>query len=223
MNKLAIFALVAAAPLLGAATVASGHYYGQYKDGVYTAPGKLFRVSSPFPDEPVVSDGREPENHNAGAVSFIDDAGRLLGILYMDNKGSAAGDGAGPDATRQLSDWFRDTGFPRLYRVSVPDAKVLREEAGEIRGQPAWIAVAYLPKSSPLGTVIPNSYDLKRNDSWRGIAVIPHGKRYYLLQTELRVEKLAPRDFQYDADAADWNQFVPELEALYDRIEFLKP
>jgi len=39
----------------------------------------------------------------------------------------------------------------------------------------------------------------------------------------LRVEKLAPPDWSYDAEAANWNGFVPELEALYDRIEFLKP
>lgn len=92
MNKLALYAIVALAPLLCAATVASGHFYGRYQDGVYTAPGKLFRMTAP----------------------------------------------------------------------------------------------------------------------------------HFLLQTELRVEKLEGSDFSYDADAADWNTFVPELEALYDRIEFLK-
>ena len=54
------------------------------------------------------------------------------------------------------------------------------------------------------------------------MAVVARGKHYYLLQTELRVEKLAAPDWSYNADAADWNAFVPELEALYDRIEFLK-
>jgi hypothetical protein len=221
MNKLALYALVAVAPLLGAATVSSGHLYGYYKDGIYTAPGKLFRVSSPFPDEPTVSDGREPANNNAGALSFIDSAGRLLGILYMDNKG--AGSGADADAAKQIGSWFRDTGFPGFFRASVPDAKILREAPGEIGGQPAWIAVALLPKSSPLGQVVPHSYDVIRNDSWRGMAVVARGKRYYVLQTELRIEKLADPNFRFDAEAADWNAFVPELEALYDRIEFLKP
>lgn len=223
MNKLALYAIVALAPLLGAATVSSGHLYGNYKDGVYTAPGKLFRVSSPFPDDPTVSDGREPENHNAGALSFIDSAGRLLGVLYMDNKGAGSGQESGTDAARQIGEWFRDTGFPGFFRVSVPDAKILREASGEIGGQPAWIAVAHLPNSSPLGLNVRNSYEVIRNDSWRGMAVIARGKRYYVLQTELRIEKLAGPNWQYDADAADWNVFVPELEALYDRIEFLKP
>ena len=221
MNKLAVIAAVVAAPFLCASTVTQGHLYGRYSDGVYLAPGKLFKMSSPFPDQPVVSDGRQPENNNAGAVSFIDDAGRLLGVLYMENKSDSAE--AKADATRQLGDWFRDTGFPRFFQANVPDAKVLRDEAGTIDGQPAWIAVAHVPNGSPLGLSTKDSYDVKRNDSWRGMAVVAHGKHYYLLQTELRVEKLAPPDWRYDADAANWNGFVPELEALYDRIEFLKP
>jgi hypothetical protein len=220
MNKLALVAALIAAPFLLAATTAQGHLYGRYNDGVYLAPGKLFKVSSPFPDEPIVSDGRQPENNNAGAVSFIDVAGRMQGILYMENKDKSEGT---PDATRQLADWFRDTGFPRFFQVSVPDAKVLRDESGTIAGQPAWIAVAHVPNGSPLGLKVKDSYEVQRNDSWRGMAVVARGKHYYLLQTELRVEKLAGPDWSYDAQAQDWNQFVPELEALYQRIEFLKP
>jgi hypothetical protein len=217
MNKIALYATVALAPLLCAATVTSGHLYGRYNDGVYTAPGKLFRISSPFPDQPIVSDGQEPKNNKAGAISFIDSAGRLQGVLYMQNK-----DGGNAEAPKQLGDWFRDTGFPRFFQVSVPDAKVLRDEAGSIAGKPAWIAVAHLPNGSPLGTPIKNSYDLQRNDSYRGRAVVAHGDRYYLLQTELRIEKLAGPEWFYDEEAANWNVFVPELEALYQRIEFLK-
>ena len=178
-------------------------------------------MSSPFPEQPIVSDGRQPDNNNAGAVSFIDEAGRLLGVLYMENKAKSSD--AKADATRQLGDWFRDTGFPRFFQANVPDAKVLRDEAGTIDGQPAWIAVAHVPNGSPLGLSAKDSYDVRRNDSWRGMAVVARGKHYYLLQTELRVEKLAPPEWSYDAEAANWNGFVPELEALYDRIEFLKP
>ncbi len=221
MNKPAVLLAVVAAPFLLAATTAEGNLYGRFSNGVYLAPGKLFKMSSPFPDQPIVSDGRQPDNNHAGAVSFIDDAGRLLGVLYMENK-DGPGDASG-DATRQLADWFRDTGFPRFFQVSVPDAKVLRDEAGTIDGQPAWIAVAHVPNGSPLGLSTKNSYEVRRNDSWRGMAVVAHGKHYYLLQTELRVEKLASPDWSYDADATDWNGFVPELEALYNRIEFLKP
>jgi len=219
MNRIALLAAIVAAPFLCAATVSQGNLYGRYYDGVYQAPGKLFKMSSPFPEEPIVSDGQQPENNHAGAVSFIDQSGRLLGVLYMENKDAAAGS----DATRQLADWFRDTGFPRFFQSGIPDAKVLRDEAGTIAGQPAWIAVAHVPNASPLGVAVKNSYDIKRGDSWRGMAVVARGKHYYLLQTELRVEKLAAPDWSYDANATDWNAFVPELEALYGRIEFLKP
>ena len=219
MNRITLLAAIIAAPFLCAATVSQGNLYGRYNDGVYLAPGKLFKMSPPFPEEPIVSDGQQPENNHAGAVSFIDQSGRLLGVLYMENKDGAAG----ADATRQLADWFRDTGFPRFFQSGIPDAKVLRDEAGTISGQPAWIAVAHVPNASPLGVTVKNSYDIKRSDSWRGMAVVARGKHYYLLQTELRVEKLAAPDWSYDANAADWNAFVPELEALYGRIEFLKP
>ena len=218
MNRITFLAAIIAAPFLCAATVLQGNLYGRYNDGVYQAPGKLFKMSSPFPEEPIVSDGQQPENNHAGAVSFIDQSGRLLGVLYMENM-----DPAGADATRQLADWFRDTGFPRFFQSGIPDAKVLRDEAGTIAGQPAWIAVAHVPNASPLGVAVKNSYDIKRSDSWRGMAVVARGKHYYLLQRELRVEKLAAPDWSYDANATDWNAFVPELEALYGRIEVLKP
>lgn len=222
MNKLVVCATVALAPFLLAATATQGNLYGRYNDGVYQAPAKLFRMSAPFPDDPVVSDGREPENNNAGAVSFIDSAGRMLGVLYMENRGAGKAAGDANDS-RHLADWFRDTGFPRFFQANVPDAKVLRDQAGQIDDQPAWIAVAHVPNGSPLGVSVKGSYDVQRNDSWRGMAVVARGKHYYLLQTELRIEKLAALDWNYDQDAAKWNVFVPELEALYDRIEFLKP
>ena len=75
MNKIAVIAAVLAAPFLLAATPAAGNLYGRFNDGVYLAPGKLFKMSAPFPDDPIVSDGRQPENNNAGAVSFIDMTG----------------------------------------------------------------------------------------------------------------------------------------------------
>jgi hypothetical protein len=180
-------------------------------------------VSSPFPDEPVVSDGREPENHNAGAVSFIDGMGRLNGILYMDDEGYEVPAGQGDGAARRLGEWLRDRGFPGFFKVSLPGSKILREEAGEIGGRPAWVGVAYLPQGSPLGYGERDSYEVKRSDSWRGMAVVRNGRHIYLLHTELRIEKIAGPEWTYNADSADWNAFLPELEALFQRIEFLKP
>lgn len=223
MNRKALCAIVALAPFLCAATAIQGNLYGRFNDGVYIAPGKLFRVRSPFPEEPIVSDGREPANFNAGAVSFIDQMGRLNGILYMENDGYGLPAGEGAEAAKTLGSWLRDRGFPSFFKTSLPGSRILRDEAGRIAGKPAWIAVAHLPQGSPLGYAARDGYDVKRNDSWRGMAVVEHGRHIYLLHTELRIEKLAGPDWSYDADAADWNTFLPELEALYQRIEFLKP
>lgn len=44
-----------------------------------------------------------------------------------------------------------------------------------------------------------------------------------MLHAELRIEKNSGPEWTYNADNADWNGFLPELEALYQRIEFLKP
>src|SRR5262245_4049453 len=199
MKARTLVATAALATFLCAATALAtqGRIYGYFKDGVYTAPGKLFKVSSPFPEEPMVSDGREKENNNAGAVTFIDISGRLNGILYMENDAKLAAASEGATYTRQLGSWFRDTGFPGFFKVSIPDAKILREAEGQIAGQPAWIAVAHLPKASPLGLRAYNSLETVRKDSWRGMAVVAHGKHFYLLQTELRVEALAEPGWTY--------------------------
>jgi len=223
MNRKYVYAIAALAPLLCAATVVQGHLYGRYKDGIYYAPSKLFTVSSPFPDDPVVSDGREPENNNAGAVSFIDQMGRLNGILYMEAKGYKVPADQGAETAKTLASWLHDTGFPSFFKTSLPGSKILRDEAGQVAGKPAWIAVAHLPNGSPLGLSDKDGYVVKRNDSWRGMAVVASGKHIYLLHTELRIEKLAAPGWNYDAQAADWNSFLPELEALYQRIQFLKP
>ena len=73
-------------------------------------------------------------------ASFIDQAGRLNGVLYMENK----------DDTNPAAGLTRRATLPtgsvtrasRVLPVRVPDAKVLREATGMIEGQPAWIAVA---------------------------------------------------------------------------------
>jgi hypothetical protein len=211
-----LLAVLSAAP-----AQAAGRILGTFKDGVYTNHEKLFTVQSPFPEEPTILDGRDPENDGAGAVSFIDDFGRLLGILYMKNRdprNDASADAA--VAQEMLRDWYRDKGFPSLFKVSLPKARILREEPGQILGKPAWIAVAYLPGGSPLGLRVHGEDELVHGDSWRGMAVVTQGERFYLLMTELRVEALATKDWTYDPQADDWNAFLPQLENLYSRITF---
>jgi len=219
MNKLTLSiaaALVAAA--LVAAPAQAGRILGFFSDGVYQDPLKIFTVRSPFPGKPTVNDGIEPDNNGAGAVSFIDPSGELRGILYMNNQIRNARE----ITPQELRDWFRETGFPKFFKVSLPNAEILRDEPGEIDGHPAWIAAAYLPGGSPLGKIVYGVDEPVHGDSWRGMAVVAHDQRLYLLTTELRVEALATPDWKYDAESADWNQFMPQLVDLYKRIDFLK-
>ena len=204
--------------LICAVPAQAGKILGYFTDGVYQNPQKLFTVRSPFPGTPAVLDGIEPDNNGAGAVSFIDDSGELRGILYMDNRGRPARE----ITPNELRDWFRETGFPKFFKVSIPKAEILRDEPGEIAGNAAWIAVTYLPGGSPLGRIVHGVDEPMHSNSWRGMAIVAHDQRFYLLMTELRVEALATPDWKYDVDAADWNQFVPQLVDLYQRIDFLK-
>ena len=218
MSNIRIIAAGLVAALVIAAPSQAGRILGYFADGVYQSPERVFNVRSPFPGKPAVLDGIEPENNGAGAVSFIEQSGELRGILYMNNRGRSARE-MKPD---DLRDWFRESGFPKFFKVSIPNAKILRDEPGEIAGNPAWIAVAYLPGGSPLGKIVHGIDEPVHSDSWRGMAIVAHDHRFYLLMTELRVEALATPDWNYDVDAADWNQFVPQLVDLYQRIDFLK-
>lgn len=82
----------------------------------------------------------------------------------MQDKDGTIGSNAA-DPMRHRADGFRDMGFPRFFQSGVPDAKVLRDEAGMIAGQPAWIAVAHVPNGSPLGLSAKSSHGVKRNES----------------------------------------------------------
>ena len=189
-----LFALLSVPP-----AQATGRILGIFKDGVYTNHEKLFTVQLPFPEEPTILDGRDPENDGAGAVSFIDDFGRPFGILYMKNRdprNDASADAAA--AQEMLRDWYRNKGFPSLFKVSLPKARIVREEPGQIFGKPAWIVVAHLPGGSPLGRQVHGEDELVHGDSWRVMAVVTQGERFYLLMTELRAEALATKDWTYD-------------------------
>ncbi len=222
MEKIRLIAIPLLLALLCAGPAqAAGRILGHFKDRVYTNHEQLFTVRSPFPEEPTIQDGRDPQNDGAGAVSFIDGFGRLLGILYMNSHDAEAFARADEAAAQKfLHDWYHDKAFPSLIQVSLPQARILRDEAGKIAGQPAWIAVAYLPGGSPFGRSVHDDDEPVHGDSWRGMAVVANGQRYYLLMTELRVDALATRDWTYDPQADDWNAFLPQLDDLYHRITF---
>jgi len=100
-------------------------------------------------------------------------------------------------ATGRILGIFKDgvyTNHEKLFTVQSP----FPGEPGQIFGKPAWIAVAYLPGGSPLGRQVHGEDELVHGDSWRVMAVVTQGERFYLLMTELRAEALATKDWTYD-------------------------
>ena len=94
-------------------------------------------------------------------------------------------------------DWFRDTGFPRFFQSACRMPRCSRRG-----GHIAASRLDRVPRAEMLAArlSVKDSYDIQRNDSWRGMAVVAHGKHYYLLQTELR-SRSSPPDWSYDAEA----------------------
>jgi len=61
MNKIQLLAAAPAQP--------AGRILGIFEDGDHTDHEQLFTVRSPFPGEPTIQDGRNPENGGAGRPS----------------------------------------------------------------------------------------------------------------------------------------------------------
>ena len=100
-------------------------------------------------------------------------------------------------ATGRILGIFKDgvhTNHEKLFTVQSP----FPGEPGQIFGKPAWMAVAYLLGGSPLGRQVHGEDELVHGDSWRVMAVVTQGERFYLLMTELRAEALATKDWTYD-------------------------
>lgn len=136
-------------------------------------------------------------------------AGRILGF---------SSDGVYSDPQKIFTVQSPFPGKPAVLDGIEPDnngagAVSFIDQTGELRDEPG---------GSPLGKIVYGVDEPVHGDSWRGMAVVAHGQRFYLLMTELRVEALATPDWKYDAESADWNQFLPQLVDLYQRIEFLK-
>ncbi len=112
---------------------------GEFQSGLYTAPGELFTVQSPLGPNPVVIDSFD---RAAGAVTFVDEAGALYGVVCTPNYDVLAG--ADNDAETDLAilrNWFRDATFPLFFESQLPGAAILYEEPVEFEGMPAWFGV----------------------------------------------------------------------------------
>ncbi len=201
-----------------AAPASAALVHGDFTDGLYTAPERLFTVRSPLGHNPTLVDWFD---RRAGAVTFVDEGGRLFGLVCTPNLDVLAGADIDVEAaTAILRNWFRETTFPAIFENQLPGSTILREEPGEFEGQPAWIAVLHLPGAAASTRLNPATGQVLRNDSWRGVVIISRDGHTYLLMTEA-VETL-PAPF-FDHDAPGWDGFLPRLAQFYRGMTFRSP
>lgn len=198
-------ALAAALVLAFAPWTANAFEQGDYHAGLYTAPGQLFTVKSPLGPESYLVDGFD---RSAGAVTFLDDAGELFGVICTPSYDVLAGaDNDFETDAAILRNWFHQATFPHFFENQIPGSWIVHETPGEFEGKPAWIALLYLPRGSATIRNDPETGDPTRLDSWRGIVVFSRGEHTYLIMTETPPE-------------ADGNSFLARLSEFYRGFSF---
>ncbi len=213
--------------LVFSAPASAERLQGKFRKGVYTAPTGLFTVQSPLGARPVVDDGYGGIP-GLGMVSFSNDRAEMYNVMYGPFADSPEVESGYPVTTgTDLETWFRDVMFPPAFEGLLPGSTILRSEAGEFEGQPAWIAIVHMPR----GHVITSrtfaqawlAEPGRRMDSWCGIVVIRHQDHGYILMKELNDQLAGIEKFKLDPEATDWNAFVPRLAEFYRGVQFLKP
>jgi len=196
------------AALLGglAAASAGALEQGVFAEGLYTAPGQLFTVRSPLGPDPWVIDSFD---RAAGAVTFVNEAGSLYGVICTPSFDVLAGARNDPETDLAiLRNWLHDATFPLFFERQLPGASIVTEGPGTFDGRPAWIAVMRLPHGSARLANDPETGLPVRQDSYRGAVVLTREGHTYLLMTEM-------------ADGGDdWNSFLPQLSQFYRGMHF---
>jgi len=192
--------------------------HGEFSEGIYIAPGLLFTVKSPLGPRPILFDSFE---RATGAVTFIDGV-QLFGVVCTPDLDVLAGAVIDAEVTMAiLRNWFREAVFPAFFAGALPGSTILRDEPGEFEGQPAWVALLYLPGGSALVRSDPATGQVTRGDSWRGVVVFSRGGQTYLLMTEAITELADPGGQAFDASVPDWNHFLPKLAQFYRGMTFM--
>ncbi len=209
-RSLAPLSARAAAVLAGilVASAAAALDRGDFQDGLYTAPGELFTVRSPFGPKPIVIDSFD---RAAGAVTFVDEAGALFGVICTPSYDVLAA--ARNDAETDLAilrNWFRDATFPLFFESQIPGAEIMNEGPGTFEGRPAWLGVIHLPEGSARFTRDANTGLPVRADSYRGIVVFSRGELTFLIMTEVE-------------PGLEWAAFLPTLTDFYRGMAFTAP
>jgi hypothetical protein len=209
-RSLALSSARAAAALAGllVACAAAALDRGEFQDGLYTAPGELFTVQSPLGPSPIVIDSFD---RAAGAVTFVDEAGALFGVICTPSYDVLAS--ARNDAETDLAilrNWFRDATFPLFFASQMPGAAILFETPVDFEGQPAWFGVVHLPQGSARLTRDSATGLPTRADSYRGLVVFSRGDLTFLLMTESET-------------VTEWQALLPPLADFYRGMAFTAP
>ena len=209
-HSLALSSARAAAALAGIlfASAAAALDQGEFQDGLYTAPGQLFTVRSPLGPRPIVIDSFD---RATGAVTFVDEAGALYGVICTPSFDVLAG--AHNDAETDLAilrNWFRDATFPLFFKSQIPGAAILNEGPGTFEGRPAWFGVMHLPEGSARFARDADTGLPVRADSYRGLVVFSRGDLTFLIMTEVD-------------PGPEWNTFLPTLTSFYRGMAFTAP
>jgi len=200
------FAAAAASLVLQlAATPAIASNQGHFRDGLYVAPGALFTAKSPLGPEAHLFDSFD---RSTGAVTFLDDAGDLYGVVCTPNMDVLAGaDNDYETDAAILRNWLHDATFPLFFAQQRPGSEIVSEEPGHLEGRPAWFAVIRLPQGSARFRSDPESGLPVREDSYRGIVVFSRGEHTFLIMKEVTPDAALPA-------------VLPQLAGFYQGMTF---
>ncbi len=198
-------AAAASLALLAAATPAIASSQGRFNDGLYVAPGALFTAKSPLGPGAQLF---ESFDRTTGAVTFLDDAGALFGVVCTPNMDVLAGaDNDYETDAAILRNWLHDATFPMFFARQLPGAAIVSEEPGRLEGRAAWFAVIRLPGGSARMRVDAESGLPVREDSYRGLVVFSRGEHTFLIMKEVAPEMELPA-------------VLPELSGFYEGMTF---
>lgn len=179
-------AAAAGISMLIAATPVCASSQGHFDDGVYVAPGALFTAKSPLGPGALFFDSFD---RSTGAVTFLNEAGELFGVVCTPNLDVLAGaDNDYETDAAILRNWLHDATFPMFFQRQLPGAEIVAEEPGRLEGQPAWFAVMRLPQGSARSRIDAESGLPVREDSYRALVVFSRGDHTYLIMREISPE-----------------------------------
>jgi hypothetical protein len=183
-------AAAATAMSLLAATPALSLERGHVEGDLYIAPGALFTARSPLGSGAHLIDSFD---RSAGAVTFLNDAGELYGVVCTPNMDVLAGaDNDYETDVAILRNWLHGATFPLFFERQLPGSKILEEQPGHLEGRPAWFAIIHLPEGSSQVRNDPETGYPRRLDSWRALVVFSRGDHTYLIMKEVEPEVALP-------------------------------